>query len=1337
MTSRADEIQKLIADIDNLLNSSGKRLSRLLSSQAPEAREVLEKIRNFLAQQRESEILSNKDQNKLTGEVQRSPLLERYVNQGNIQSIATPRQLSEQQNQPTTEQSNLLSEQLKSELSTLIQPLQAELAAMMQERATLVQEIRQLEQRKQHNSSLSQQWANQEQMISEFLQLLMSRIASNLVPQIAENVARYSSSVSTNNGNTEVTSSANQAFLESTEQAQRLTHLTKELDKRLLSLDGTVNFVFEALQRNINTYHESLCQGLARMHSTGVQGEQLMANFLNNLTQHLQQESPITLLSFPELEKNEPLSPLPSLPTQASTIEPEGIQANPNSDQTSQVWEFVEPEASSSLTLNDKADGIVTDDLDAMLLALGIDDSESSSNRARELQQDGSELIGDPVDQLYASLLGSDNFTKSLSNLPENIPASAIDGLESEVISTDNLPENIPASVIDGLESEAISTDNISETTSTPLIPPGQQISDPWSEEADTESDSWQELFFEEDAHPDKSLSFSGLSETTVALINSVPLPPSSADTITSLSELLGELGAEEQELGVSSAVEIATVITNSQQSSVVVDDEEQGYLNNYIPASPQENLLSPEESQSVNLPDITLDEAQMQQLNQDLANFDEMLNPDLNLDIFYAFEESVDQQILTDFDSPNFADSGVDLFQVNPISWPQPEADLDFSPTIEKTEKVTSAAIENSLITGSNSVNNLDANQNILDSVWYLGIDVGTTGISAALLNRSTAVVYPIYWSSETQKGVASFQQSFRLPAEVYLPTASVPQAETEKTEVPAAEIWQNNCYSVKLKPYLQVAIPYQNEQQKWQPVLQFNKFSAGPLIWVVRSLSKLLLTLKSDRQSTTQGLIATAVGLNEKTFHAIINHITGVICNCPSSWSEQYRFNVREAVLTSKLVPHPQQVFFVEEAIASLLSILDSADGETVQISDSQGLHPAKPSDNSLVSHTFVINIGATATEMALVDLPENLQQLAHNDFMLHSFAYASHAIEQDIICQLLFPPKYRQPRWENERDSTTITNNPWQWQPAFPGLDQTLWQSLGLEELDLPQVGEPDMTARIRLQQRLESSLLGQAVLNAAVALKLILQNQDSFTLELADQRWVLQRRDLENHVFVPFVRRLNREFNKLLVARGIPTEAINQAILTGGVASLGLVNNWLQQKLPNTKIIQDLYLGENGAPVCSRVAYGLAMLPLHPQVLEAPKQQYTDYFLFMELLRLLPDRTLSFSEILQLFEDCGINTSICQQRLLAFLSGELPPGLIPATPDSTWLTSSSQNNSDYQAIAAAPLFVKQGNLTFRPNFPQVLVLRRYLDAIKASTQQPMDEPYTVDFAVAVTP
>lgn len=402
-----------------------------------------------------------------------------------------------------------------------------------------------------------------------------------------------------------------------------------------------------------------------------------------------------------------------------------------------------------------------------------------------------------------------------------------------------------------------------------------------------------------------------------------------------------------------------------------------------------------------------------------------------------------------------------------------------------------------------------------------------------------------------------------------------------------------------------------------------------------------------------------------------------------------------------------------------------------------NSQESHCAKTSEHPLVGNTLVMNIGAAATEMALVDLPESLEELTHSDFMLHNFAYAGKGIEQDIICQLLLPTKWRKPRNSSqEGNNTTITSSPLQWQPMIAGIEQMSFASLGLEELKLPRPGEPDTSDRIKLQQRLESSVLGKAILDAAVALKLILQHQESFTLELADQCWVLQRRDLESQVFVPFVRRLNRELNKLLVAKGIPTEAINQAILTGGTSSLAAVSRWLRQKLPNAKIIQDLYLNENGTPSCSRVAYGLAMLPLHPQVLEVPRQQYTDYFLFTELLRLIPDRALSFNEIIQLFEGRGINTRSCQQRLLAFLEGELPPGLLPSNVDFSWLSLTSRENFDYKAIANAPLFEKQGSLTYRANSTQLQSLRRHLDAIKASTQQSLEEPYTVNFVISVS-
>jgi len=1392
VTSRADEIQKLIADIDNLL-TNGKRLPKLLSGQAPEAREVLERVRNFLVRLQETENLQG-NISQPTGQVQQSPLLAKFAEQVNAASPV-------ESYQPEAEQNVVLSSQLKSELATLIQPLQAELTALLQERSTLMQEIRLLEQKRLQNYSLSQQLANQEQIIGEFLQVLMSRLVPTVAPHIKENVAHDFNAVSTSHhNNVELTSSTTTPGLESSAQVERLTQFAKELDQRLLSLDGTVNVVFEALQRNINTYHESLSQALARMHSTGLQGEQLLVGFLNNLTQQLQQYS-TNMPDVGVVKETAPRSPLP-IKEDTATVE----TAKPVATTTEAAIPPLElPQPEVELTAD-----VAANDLDAMLLELtgNVPQAADASTTTSELEgfEDWDNLLDDTkqplnsqalistpqaatppaetvetftespppsleltqddeVDQLYASLFNissvpqpsvdptpqeptSDFATNIIDTAPsiasiEEPETSAVFSEDSSTLNIAETPTAPPVNQnVDLPESIFIQPDagffepsnipvpqpyiDLSQPSNIPIPQPDVSNIQPQNTPSyspqliDLSSDFQQQLFFEEEPEfSSATLSYSP------SIHENIPIQPEQNDTITSLTELFADEISEEHLWPGLSPAEVALTLDEPTPEAAVQAEVQAELSDTYIAASPQENLLAPEVMQSPDLPEISLNEEQLQQLNQDLANFDELLNYQ-SADVYSLADNQPPPNVTfpnpqTVDHTPNVASSRPAVPPVAPISSPQTEVDLNFSPANEKKKEVTS---------GSNFPNQIELPVDVHNSVWYLGIDLGTTGISAALLNRTQSVVYPIYWSAENIPGATSFQHSFRLPAEVYLPNASVSQGGGDVTQNKKS----THC-SAQLKPYLQIAVPYKSEQQKWEPVLQFNEFSAGPLIWVVRSLSKLLLTLKSDRQSTTQGLVAMAVGINQPTFHTIMSKIAGVICTCPSGWSEQYRFNLREALLTSKIVEHPQQVFFVEEAIASLISLFDKSNDEIIRVSDRDGLHPVKTTE-PLLGNTLVMNIGATATEMALVDIPENLIQLAHHDFMLHSFAYASKGIEQDIICQLLIPPKYRQPRTENQDNSSSNISNPWHWQPAFPEVNQMQWQSLGLDKLDLPRAGEPDLGVRIRLQQRLESSLLGQALLEAALALKLILQHQETFTLALADQRWTLQRRDLENQVFIPFVRRLNRELNKLLVARGIPTEAINQAVLTGGVASLGVVHHWLRQKLPNAKIIQDPYLGENGAPNCSRVAYGLAMLPLHSQILEEPRQQYTDYFLFTELLRLLPERTLSLNEVLHLFEERGINTSICQQRLLAFLEGELPSGLIPSPPESAWLTQNSHENLDYQAIASAPLFEKQGNLTYRPNSQQLLVLRRYLEAIKASTQQSLEEPYIVNFAQVQT-
>lgn len=1524
MTSRAAETPQLIADIDRLLTN--KRLSRFLSSQASEPRQVLERIRDFLVSLSESDAQTENAQTQSNPESQQSPLLAKFVEHNPHQSLPQHNELKQE------EGTYVVARQESNPFAVVLAPLQEEIKTLLQERANLVEEIRQLEQKRLHNYSLAQQLANQEQMISEFLQVLKSRIVPNLTPQPEETAASSQkqhfkidtapSLFASHQGNTEPATSS-PPILESPDQVEHLSRLARELDQKLLALDGTVNVVFEALQRNIHTYDESLSQALARMHSKGVQGEQLLASLINNLTSQLQQPTFINEPSTQDIKDETPLTESQEL--------------------ASELPEFKQAEASSSLTQNNQPLGLEAQEtastpVDAVFHhSQDAQTSIETTPNTSGIHQDSSPLIPDEVDQLYASLFGvevtdvatqvtdathrlsepttlevtnvtnelfdqpfdeptvtpsvvnevtdrlsepatnevinityelfeqpldeptvttaqgtdvTDVATNKVTNItyelfdqplfdqPTITPPAVTTAQDTDVtdVATDEDTDEVtdvtnelsveptvtpsadtpPATATNQLQSEGflyevtfeaaeVATDKVTHVTdvlSVDVTTPSSvlrlhetssdaatnqeqpvdavELPDPWLEEPKPgllkpSSNDAKENTLAELAPVDERGQVVPLASSTSTL------SPASEDTITVLTDLFTDISDFEQLLEVLSFAEAAstapatsevvgttTQTTVAETSEVEIDnrDREQsldisspdrdsytipdsrtpGVLDsnenrhNYIPASPQENLLSQEENQSREMVDISLEEAQLQQLEQDLASFDGEINA-----------------LLQPLTQPENQENPPESRSLLPQ---QTETEKDLSTgtqaaQIENKSIATEEKLGGSSVSSSDSTNDTDVSQDAGKSVWYLGIDLGTTGISAALLNRSTTEVYPLYWSAETQPEASSIKRSFRLPAEVYLPTASVIETESKEAQQtePAAVAEEkvpedigtgstpqetraastHNQFSAQLKPYLQVALPYKSDRQKWEPVLQLNEFSTVPLVWVVRSLSKLLLTFMSDRSSTTLGLTAAAVGLDQETFHNIINHVTGVICTCPSNWSEQYRFNIREALLISKLVQHPQQVFFVEEGIACVLCELDGAEGEIVKIRGHQGSRPARTSDRPLVGNTLVINIGASATEMALVDLPENLEDLTHADFMLHGFGYAGKGLEQDIICQLLFSAKWRQSRMMQE-DSKTTTSNPWHWQPAIPGLDQMRFSGLGLEELNLPRPGEPDIMERIRLQQRLESSVLGKAVIDAAIALKLILQHQESFTLELADQRWVLQRRDLESQVFVPFVRRLNRELNKLLVAKGIPTEAINQVILTGGVASLGAVSRWLRQKLPNAKIIQDVSVGENG-PSCSRVAYGMAVLPLHPQVVEVPRQQYTDYFLFTELLRILPSRAISFGEVIELFENRGINTRSCQQRLLAFLEGELPPGLIPTSQDAIWLTQASCNNSDYKAMTAAPLFEKQGSLTYRPNVEQLRAVARYLDCLKASIQQSLEEPYTVNFALGV--
>lgn len=629
--------------------------------------------------------------------------------------------------------------------------------------------------------------------------------------------------------------------------------------------------------------------------------------------------------------------------------------------------------------------------------------------------------------------------------------------------------------------------------------------------------------------------------------------------------------------------------------------------------------------------------------------------------------------------------------------------------------------------------------------SPWYLGIDLGTTGISAVLLHRPTATLHPMFWLEIKFPGpihgsLPIPEKTYRLPVAVYLtPPTSGSNGASEVAIASLSITRQEFSHPMRqplrdFKPSLQAGIPYYiADTAHWEPVLQWSDQRTIPLSSLHQALRALLTSLNYTSPEPPTGadtavLSCGAMGLPDDTLQQALHDLAGVIVSYPSAWSDTYRFNVREAILAARLVDDPAQIYLVEESTATLLSAL--APEQAVNLPTNLA-----PNLDLFQAHwqggTLIINGGASVTELALVNLPEPLQRLSPPDMARRTLAYGGNALDQDIICQLIYPAWVREahrPRQERdmaapEADAAFRAGEDFDW--AEP------WAALGWEHLTLPVVGDPDVNSRQLLQQRLLGAGVGLGLLESARYLKLTLQHQDRGTIILGETSLTISRQDLGSRVLLPYIQRLNRELNHLLTQTGIPVLQVNQVLCTGGSASLAAIARWLRQKLPNATIVQDTYAQSttpqhNHLSTCSRVAYGLAAVPLHPQMVDQGHHCYSDYFLLMELLRVFPDGPITLDGLLQVLEQRGVDTHVCRLAIVALLEGHLPAGLVPTDEDAAMLTPQSQHNRDYQALLAAPLFVREADQTYRPNPHQWQVFRRHLDTILATSYQKLSAP-----------
>ncbi len=627
----------------------------------------------------------------------------------------------------------------------------------------------------------------------------------------------------------------------------------------------------------------------------------------------------------------------------------------------------------------------------------------------------------------------------------------------------------------------------------------------------------------------------------------------------------------------------------------------------------------------------------------------------------------------------------------------------------------------------------------------WYLGLDIGTTGISAVLSNPLTGQSHPLYWQTsgvplvDAQVGVQETERTatattrWRLPAIAHLPSDFADHEAQAPIQLPIPGIPDADGVLLRdIKAAFDVGLPYQPETSEtdgdprthdWEPQLNWYFQPAQPqrslpeqapisLNLIMRVLKQLLSTLNPMAPQGQDAGSAPrdrnpwplhhwrcgAKGLTTEIVTQILTTLEGIIVSCPSDCNEAYRFNVREAILQSQLAQRPEQISFLEEPVASLLAEFHPSQGQTFNPSDWQGA-------------TLVVHAGAASTELAVVCMPNGLHNLTHEDFKLRSFGYGEQAFKQDIACQLLAP--------------------------FIPE------EQLGLDLAILPIPGEPDLTVRSQLQRQLYRGPAGKMLLEASVYLQKALKQQERITFEFGPYACTFSQTAMDTKVIQPFVMRLNRELNRLFSEAGVSSTGITQILCTGSHATLPAIQTWLQETLPQARLVGDLQNQFENSDVDAtddspiflehRVAYGLVSLPVYAQVLDRAQQQYSDYFLLTELLRSLPNEALTANEILEHLEAQGINTQACQDRILNILSGQIPSGLMPE-PSDVWAAGTNPN-AHYRALQIKPLFTQPSPTSYQIDREQRQRFLDYWNQVTRQTHQTLTEPYILELGATV--
>jgi hypothetical protein len=281
LNSQKYKIQALIAEIDEVLSKPAPRLPWTGSIDTVHQRQLLERVRAYLV---------SSDSKVAARQGLASPNFR-------PEPVPVPKMPPRVDRPSAAEQIMLaVTGEISNLRSSLTGPLQEDIETLRQQQQALIQEIQQLEAKRQQQQSLAQQQANQQQIISEFLQVLMGRLEETLDRDLSqilgslENQLLLSSAAQSQQSTLNPQTSEEHPLLTPAQRLEQMQRFQASADSLLMRLDSTMGIVFEALEANLQSYQASLGQGIDNMYGLSQQSEAMLAAFVNHLAAQLRRE---------------------------------------------------------------------------------------------------------------------------------------------------------------------------------------------------------------------------------------------------------------------------------------------------------------------------------------------------------------------------------------------------------------------------------------------------------------------------------------------------------------------------------------------------------------------------------------------------------------------------------------------------------------------------------------------------------------------------------------------------------------------------------------------------------------------------------------------------------------------------------------------------------------------------------------------------------------------------------------------------------------------------------------------------------------------------------------